>query len=83
MKRKDIKEMTFLQKVLLFVHKYYSGGCGLTNPRIDYVGTILELGFITALILALQWGGNQKPWNSRRLIGMSQEVCRDFASWHK
>ena len=54
------------------------------HPRIDYIGAILELGFITALIIALQWGGNQKPWNSGDVIGclVASGVCLIlFAIW--
>ncbi|BGP49968.1 hypothetical protein JCM10450v2_005873 [Rhodotorula kratochvilovae] len=36
--------------------------------RMDWVGAILCLGAITALVLALQWGGNQKPWKDGAVI---------------
>ncbi|KAI5476146.1 Major facilitator transporter-like protein [Pseudohyphozyma bogoriensis] len=36
--------------------------------RMDWVGGILALGWITALTLALQWGGNVKPWGSTPVI---------------
>jgi hypothetical protein len=35
---------------------------------LDWVGTVIALGFATSLILALQWGGNTKPWNSHEVI---------------
>jgi len=38
------------------------------SPRIDYIGTALILGFVTSLLLALQWGGNQKPWNDKDVV---------------
>jgi Fungal trichothecene efflux pump (TRI12) len=38
--------------------------------RIDYLGTFLILGFVTFLLLGLQWGGNQKPWNDKGVIMM-------------
>ncbi|BGP56817.1 hypothetical protein JCM8202v2_004448 [Rhodotorula sphaerocarpa] len=36
--------------------------------RMDWVGAALVLGGVTALVLALQWGGNEKPWNSGAVI---------------
>ncbi|KAF7318473.1 Major facilitator transporter-like protein [Mycena chlorophos] len=36
--------------------------------RLDYLGAILVAGSVTTLILALQWGGNTKPWNSPAVI---------------
>ncbi|KAF7331626.1 Major facilitator transporter-like protein [Mycena kentingensis (nom. inval.)] len=36
--------------------------------KLDYVGATLLAGCITSLILALQWGGNTKPWNSASVI---------------
>ena len=40
----------------------------LLLSSIDYIGTIVFLGFMTSLSLALQWGGNAKPWNSADVI---------------
>ncbi|KDQ20414.1 hypothetical protein BOTBODRAFT_183202 [Botryobasidium botryosum FD-172 SS1] len=43
------------------------GSCQkMTN--LDWIGAILVLGFTTCLGLALQWGGNTKPWNSGGVI---------------
>ncbi|GAA5877202.1 hypothetical protein JCM8547_006297 [Rhodosporidiobolus lusitaniae] len=36
--------------------------------RMDWIGGTLVLGAVTALVLALQWGGNQKPWNDGSVI---------------
>ncbi|GAA6048504.1 hypothetical protein JCM3770_006526 [Rhodotorula araucariae] len=36
--------------------------------RMDWIGALLCLGAITALMLALQWGGNQKPWDDGAVI---------------
>ncbi|GAA6023817.1 hypothetical protein JCM11491_000557 [Sporobolomyces phaffii] len=38
------------------------------TARMDWIGGVLSLGAITSLILALQWGGNQKPWNDGAVI---------------
>ncbi|CAK5270693.1 unnamed protein product [Mycena citricolor] len=36
--------------------------------RLDYVGATLIAGCITSLVLALQWGGNTKPWGDKAVI---------------
>ncbi|KAF7314643.1 Major facilitator transporter-like protein [Mycena kentingensis (nom. inval.)] len=36
--------------------------------RLDYGGAILVAGFVTSLDLALQWGGNTKPWGDTAVI---------------
>jgi hypothetical protein len=36
--------------------------------HLDWLGGILVLGAVTALVLALQWGGNQKPWKDGSVI---------------
>ncbi|KAF7300398.1 Major facilitator transporter-like protein [Mycena chlorophos] len=36
--------------------------------RLDYVGATLVAASITCLVLALQWGGNTKPWKSAAVI---------------
>ncbi|KAJ6502687.1 hypothetical protein C8R47DRAFT_969562 [Mycena vitilis] len=36
--------------------------------RMDFLGAVLVAGAVTSIILALQWGGNTKPWNDRAVI---------------
>ena len=38
--------------------------------RMDILGTVVFLGAICCLILALQWGGETLPWNSSKVIGL-------------
>lgn len=38
--------------------------------RLDILGTVLFLGTICCLILALQWGGQTMPWKSSKVIGL-------------
>lgn len=38
--------------------------------HIDPIGITLAMGGITCFILALQYGGNSHPWNSRVVIGL-------------
>ncbi|GAA5876984.1 hypothetical protein JCM1840_007089 [Sporobolomyces johnsonii] len=40
----------------------------LATARMDWIGGTLALGAVTSLVLALQWGGNQKPWKSGAVI---------------
>ncbi|KAI8628948.1 MFS general substrate transporter [Xylariaceae sp. FL1651] len=35
----------------------------------DPVGTVLLVGALTTLVLALQWGGSQLPWSSHQVLG--------------
>lgn len=42
------------------------------------------LGFVTSLILALQWGGNQKPWHDKDVIAtlvVAGVLLILFGSW--
>ncbi|KAJ7802277.1 ABC transporter [Mycena olivaceomarginata] len=39
--------------------------------RLDFVGAIIVAGAVTCLILALQWGGNTKPWGDKAVIIVS------------
>ncbi|KAJ7117255.1 transporter [Mycena crocata] len=36
--------------------------------RLDFVGAILMAGAVTSVVLALQWGGNTKPWDDKAVI---------------
>lgn len=36
--------------------------------RIDYIGTIVVVGSTIALLLPLNWGGNEYPWSSPVII---------------
>jgi len=38
---------------------------------MDFIGGIIFAGSVTTLIIALQWGGNQKPWNDAGVITVS------------
>jgi len=42
---------------------------------LDYVGMIFVAGAVTTLVLALQWGGNTKPWGDKAVI-----ICLVFAA---
>ncbi|KAI1493661.1 efflux pump antibiotic resistance protein [Biscogniauxia mediterranea] len=37
---------------------------------LDFPGIILIIGAVCCLVLALQWGGQDKPWNSSDVIGL-------------
>ena len=37
---------------------------------MDIVGTVLFMGAICCLVLALQWGGQIMPWRSANVIGL-------------
>ena len=36
---------------------------------MDFIGMVLVLGGVTCYVLAMQWGGISKAWNSRDVIG--------------
>ncbi|KAI0382677.1 MFS multidrug transporter-like protein [Hypomontagnella monticulosa] len=38
--------------------------------RLDAIGTVLFLGLVCCLLLALTWGGQQYAWNSSIIIGL-------------
>lgn len=39
--------------------------------RMDFLGAFLVAATVTPLVLALQWGGNTKPWNDKDVIIVS------------
>ncbi|KAJ7500300.1 ABC transporter [Mycena galericulata] len=43
--------------------------------RLDFLGATLVAGAVTCLVLALQWGGNTKPWGDKAVI-----ICFVFAA---
>ena len=45
---------------------------------LDFVGATLVAGAVTCLVLALQWGGNTKPWNDRAVIIVGCCSCHSF-----
>ncbi|KAJ7732686.1 ABC transporter [Mycena metata] len=52
--------------------------------RLDFVGAGLAGGAVVNLILALQWGGNTKPWNDKDVIicfVLSAVVGAVFIAW--
>lgn len=46
---------------------------------VDWVGSVFSLGMIVPLLLALQWGGNQYPWDDKAVI-ICLYVVRIFLS---
>ena len=44
--------------------------------KLDFVGAMLVAGAVTCLVMALQWGGNTKPWGDKDIIvvSLSQSV---------
>ncbi|KAF9066962.1 ABC transporter, partial [Rhodocollybia butyracea] len=36
--------------------------------QVDYIGATLVAAAVTCIVLALQWGGNTKPWNDKAVI---------------
>jgi hypothetical protein len=52
--------------------------------RLDYVGAVLSLAFVATLMLALQWGGNSKPWNDKVVVAclvLSAVLLLIFLGW--
>jgi EmrB/QacA subfamily drug resistance transporter len=39
--------------------------------QVDYLGTALLAGGVSALILLTTWGGNQYAWNSKTIVGLA------------
>jgi len=54
--------------------------------RIDYQGAALLVTGVSALLLALVWGGNEHPWNSGPIIGLfvgSTVLLVGFILWER
>ncbi|CAE7095866.1 unnamed protein product [Rhizoctonia solani] len=51
---------------------------------LDWFGSVLALGMVTALLLPLQWGGNERPWNDKVVIALFcvfGVLCPAFIAW--
>jgi len=52
--------------------------------ELDLIGTLLSLGAICCLLLALQWGGNERPWDDAMVIALicvSPVIFLLFLAW--
>ncbi|EJD40242.1 MFS general substrate transporter, partial [Auricularia subglabra TFB-10046 SS5] len=52
--------------------------------KLDWIGCILSLGCTCSLVLALQWGGAQKPWGSADVIAtlcVAAATALLFVAW--
>ncbi|ORX98559.1 MFS general substrate transporter [Basidiobolus meristosporus CBS 931.73] len=57
--------------VTLFLHlPTAKGSLKEKIKRIDFLGTVLLLGFIITLLLPTQWGGGEYSWSSPRIIAL-------------
>lgn len=43
--------------------------------QLDYIGALLSIGMVTCLLIPLQWGGNERPWNDPTVIALLAVVC--------
>ncbi|KAI1403324.1 major facilitator superfamily domain-containing protein [Hypoxylon fuscum] len=48
---------------------------------LDLIGFVLFAPAVLQLLLALQYGGNQFPWNSSRVIGLFSGSAANFIVW--
>ena len=54
--------------------------------ELDLIGTLLSLGAICCLLLALQWGGNERPWDDAMVIALicvSPVIFLLFLAWER
>ncbi|MQY04275.1 putative multidrug resistance protein MdtD [Actinomadura sp. RB68] len=49
--------------------------------RIDYLGTVLIVGWSVALVLMTTWGGTEYPWGSVQIIGLAVGAVVLIALW--
>jgi MFS family permease len=52
--------------------------------KLDIVGTVLSFAAICCFLLAIQWGGNERPWNSASVIALvcvSPIIFLFFIAW--
>ncbi|KAJ7631431.1 ABC transporter [Mycena polygramma] len=52
--------------------------------HLDFLGATLVAGAVTSLVLALQWGGNTKPWDDTAVIicfVLSGVIAGVFVAW--
>ncbi|ESZ96944.1 efflux pump antibiotic resistance protein [Sclerotinia borealis F-4128] len=57
-------------KVQSVPNQYTSLSLRRKIANMDLIGTVTFLGAICCLTLALQWGGQTKPWHSSQIIGL-------------
>lgn len=64
--------MLFIFFLLTISRKNNPNGDSLVKRilQLDLIGTAIFLPAIVCLILALQWGGAEYPWNSAKIIGL-------------
>ncbi|KAK1498575.1 major facilitator superfamily transporter [Colletotrichum tamarilloi] len=64
--------MAFIFFLLTISRKNNPSGESLMKRilQLDLIGTAIFLPAIVCLILALQWGGAEYPWNSSKIIGL-------------
>jgi hypothetical protein len=51
------------------------------HHKLDLIGFVLFAPAVLQLLLALQYGGNQFPWNSSRVIGLFCGSAATFVVW--
>ena len=61
--------LTIFLKVRRTNDKYRSLPLAKKISNLDPFGCLLFIGAVCCLLLALQWGGQTKPWNSPDVIG--------------